>query len=105
MEITRGRVPTAKRLCIYGPEGIGKSTLFKILLGVLEPEEGNIYIDADRTYSSDIKTRGLFSYVPQGNMLFSGTIKENIAFVNSNASEQEIENAGKLACAYDFIRD
>ena len=90
-------------IAITGISGIGKSTLFKIMLGVLEPEEGTVYIDADRQYYSDIKTRKLFSYVPQGNMLFSGTIRENIAFVRSDATDEEIMNAAHLACADEFI--
>ncbi len=90
-------------IAITGISGIGKSTLFKIMLGVLEPEEGAVYIDADRTYSSDIKTRKLFSYVPQGNMLFSGTIRENIAFIKTDATDEQIMNAARLACADSFI--
>jgi ATP-binding cassette subfamily B protein len=75
------------------------------MLGVLEPEEGTVYIDADKTYYSDMKTRKLFSYVPQGNMLFSGTIRENISFIKSDATDEEIMNAAKLACADEFINE
>ena len=92
-------------IAITGISGIGKSTLFKVMLGVLEPEQGTVYIDADRTYYSDIKTRKLFSYVPQGNMLFSGTIRDNIAFVNQDADEQQIMRAARLACAESFIKE
>ncbi|MBO4338330.1 MAG: ABC transporter ATP-binding protein [Clostridia bacterium] len=92
-------------IAITGISGIGKSTLFKIMLGVLEPEEGCVYIDADKAYYSDIKTRRLFSYVPQGNMLFSGTIRDNIAFVKSDATDEEIMNAAHLACADEFINE
>lgn len=92
-------------IAITGISGIGKSTLFKIMLGVLEPEEGNVYIDADRQYYSDIKTRKLFSYVPQGNMLFSGTIRDNIAFVKTDATDEEIMRAAELACADSFINE
>lgn len=92
-------------VAITGISGIGKSTLFKIMLGVLEPETGTVYIDADKTYYSDIKTRKLFSYVPQGNMLFSGTIRDNIAFVRTDATDEQIMNAARLACADAFINE
>jgi ATP-binding cassette subfamily B protein len=92
-------------VAITGISGIGKSTLFKVMLGVLEPEQGEVRIDADREYYSDIKTRKLFSYVPQGNMLFSGTIRENIAFIKTDATDEEIIGAARLACAEDFIRE
>ena len=92
-------------IAITGISGIGKSTLFKIMLGVLEPEDGAVYIDADKTYYSDIKTRKLFSYVPQGNMLFSGTIRENIAFIKPEATDEQILAAARLSCAEDFIKE
>ena len=90
---------------ITGISGIGKSTLFKLMLGVLEPTEGEIWLEADKKYYSDIKTRKMFSYVPQGNMLFSGTIRENIAFIKTDASDEEIMKAAETACADSFINE
>lgn len=93
-------------IAIEGISGIGKSTLMKLLLSVYKPISGEIYIDtgADR-YIVDKSLRKLFSYVPQGNFLLSGTLRENIAFVAPGATDDEIMEAAKVACAYDFIKE
>lgn len=93
-------------IAIEGISGIGKSTLMKLLLSVYKPLSGEIYIDAgaDR-YIVDKSLRKLFSYVPQGNFLLSGTLRENIAFVAPGATDDEIMKAAKVACAYDFIKE
>lgn len=89
---------------ISGISGIGKSTLFKLLLGVLTPDGGEITVTADgRTYSADKNTRGLFAYVPQGNLLFSGTVRDNIRFIKENATDEEVLRAAEIACADTFI--
>ena len=91
---------------IEGISGIGKSTLFKLLLSVYKPNEGDIYIDAeDGRYVVDKSMRKLFSYVPQGNFLMSGTLRENIAFVAPDATEEEIMEAARIACADEFISE
>ena len=89
---------------IAGASGVGKSTLMKLMLGVYQPDKGNIYVngtDGDLTLSAG--TRSLFSYVPQGNMLFSGTLKDNVTFVNTDASDQEIERALVISDAKGFV--
>lgn len=91
---------------IKGISGIGKSTLMKMLLGVFKPQEGSIDIclnDGEKIQASP-DTRALFSYVPQGNYLFSGTIRENIMLINSNATEQEVDKVLELCQIDDFIR-
>lgn len=91
---------------ISGISGIGKSTLFKLLVGVVPPDSGRIYIKCgDNEYGIDKYMRGLFAYVPQGNMLFSGTIRDNIRFVNSSAGEAEIMRAAEISCADKFINE
>lgn len=91
---------------ITGISGIGKSTLLKLLLGVIYPESGEIKIKtSSETRIVDKTTRGLFSYVPQGNLLLSGTLRENITFMSPGKTEEEIENAIRLSCADEFIRD
>lgn len=91
---------------ISGISGIGKSTLFKLLLGVLTPDGGEISVTAGgRTYSADKNTRGLFAYVPQGNLLFSGTVRDNIRFIKEDATEEEVLRAAKIACADTFIEE
>ena len=91
---------------ISGISGIGKSTLFKLLLGVLTPDGGEIRVTAGgRTYPADKNTRGLFAYVPQGNLLFSGTVRDNIRFIKEDATEEEVLRAAKIACADTFIEE
>lgn len=90
---------------LAGISGIGKSTLTKLLLDVISPDKGEIYLklsDGEKVYI-DKNIRSLFSYVPQGNFLLSGTIRDNIAFVSSEPDEQKIIDSAKIACAYDFI--
>ncbi len=89
---------------ITGISGIGKSTLTKLLLDVFPVDDGEIYLslsDGSRV-EVDRNIRSMFAYVPQGNFLLSGTIRDNISFVRSEASEEEIFAAAKVACA-DFI--
>ncbi|MCM1115541.1 MAG: ABC transporter ATP-binding protein/permease [Clostridium sp.] len=91
-------------VAIMGISGIGKSTLLKLLLGVFSLQEGDITLN---TVNGDIPvdkyTRKLFSYVPQGNMLISGTIKDNLTFVNDNVTQEEIERAIDISCSRQFI--
>ena len=89
---------------IEGRSGVGKSTLMKLMLGVYEVNGGCISIQTnDSNLALDNGTRTLFAYVPQGNMLFSGTLKENVTFIKQNATEQEIERALKISCADEFV--
>ncbi|MDD6728821.1 MAG: ABC transporter ATP-binding protein [Eubacteriales bacterium] len=91
-------------VAIMGISGIGKSTLLKLLLGVFKVNDGKIcFKTADGEIPVDKNTRRLFSYVPQGNMLISGTIRDNLTFINSNATEEEIEQAINISCAKQFI--
>ena len=90
---------------ISGISGIGKSTLLKLLLGVIYPQNGGIYLklESGEKIISGKHTRALFSYVPQGNLLLSGTIRESIAMVCPDASDDKIMDALKIACAAEFI--
>ncbi|MCQ2449847.1 MAG: ABC transporter ATP-binding protein/permease, partial [Clostridia bacterium] len=94
-------IPRGEITAITGESGCGKSTLFKIVLGLYEPAGGSITVNDDIPVSS--ATRGLFAYVPQGNMILSGTIRENITMCNSEVSEERIIEAAKAAAIYDFI--
>ncbi len=89
-----------------GISGIGKSTLLKLLLGVFNIESGSIYLKMNdgTKLVIDRNLRSLFSYVPQGNFLLSGTLRENITFINDTATDEEIWKAIDFACA-GFIRD
>ena len=91
-------------VAIMGISGIGKSTLLKLLLGVFNVNSGSIYLNTDNSkIFIDKNTRKLFSYVPQGNMLISGTIKDNITFINPSATDDEIAKAIEISCAKQFI--
>ena len=92
-------------VAIRGISGIGKSTLMKMLLGVFKPQQGTIDIclENGKIIQASPDTRCMFSYVPQGNYLFSGTIRENILMINPNASDEEVSQALKLSEIEDFI--
>ena len=91
-------------VAIMGISGIGKSTLLKLLLGVFNTQGGEILLKtSDGDIPIDKNTRRLFSYVPQGNMVISGTIRDNLTFINDNATDEEIEKAVRISCAKQFI--
>lgn len=93
-------------IAIMGISGIGKSTLLKLLLGVFKVSRGNIELELDdEKIEVDNKTRKMFSYVPQGNFLLSGTIRENITFINDDVTDEEIEEAIRISCADAFISE
>ena len=99
-------LPRGEFAVLSGISGIGKSTLFKLLLGVLKPDAGKVEIEtAAGALSADKTTRALFSYVPQGNLLFSGTVRENLCFVKADATEEEIDRAVRVSCADEFLRE
>lgn len=94
-------------VAIEGISGIGKSTLLKLLLGVYEISGGNIFIQLNNLTKIPINcdSRKLFSYVPQGNYLFSGTIYENITLLQPDADLNQIESVLQLCCADGFINE
>ena len=92
-------------ISITGPSGEGKTTMMRIMLGLVHPTEGSAFItgDSGRKYPLSAATRKIFGYVPQGNHIFTGTIAENLRISNPDATEEEMLEALKIACAYDFI--
>lgn len=93
-------------VAIMGISGIGKSTLLKLLLGVFRIDSGSITLDVgDETIPVDCHTRKMFSYVPQGNFLLSGSIRDNLTFINSDVTDEEIKEAVRISCADQFIYD
>ena len=86
---------------ITGESGSGKSTLFKLILGLYEPQSGSITVNGE--IPLDASLRGLFAYVPQGNMVLSGTVRENITMNNRTVNDEQIERAARAAEIYDYI--
>ncbi len=91
------------RTAIVGPTGVGKSTLIRILLSLLKPQSGTLDIYTDCTCCSlNADTRCNLVYVPQGNSLFSGTIRDNLLMGNPDADIEQMHAALKTAAA-DFV--
>lgn len=92
-------------IAIIGGSGIGKTTFFRLLLGLLEPTEGEITFKGNNneTIKAGPSTRELIAYVPQGNTIISGTVAENLRLIKKDATDEEIITALKLSCAYDFV--
>lgn len=94
-------------VALVGPSGEGKTTMLRLLLSLLTVKNGDAYIyggdDCENRLSLTPATRQLFSYVPQGNTMFSGTIAENMRNVKEDATDDEIINALKLAQAWHFV--
>ncbi|MBQ8830098.1 MAG: ABC transporter ATP-binding protein [Oscillospiraceae bacterium] len=91
------------QIAITGPSGEGKTTLLRILLGLVDPVEGKAELAGKNRYTVSAGTRGAFAYVPQGNSIFTGTVAQNLRIVKPDASDEEIEAALKTACAWEFV--
>lgn len=92
-------------VALVGPSGEGKTTMIRLILGLVRPEEGRAYIQASNGQQVEMnaETRHLFAYVPQGNTILSGTLAENMRMVKEDATDEEIIEAMKIACAWDFV--
>ena len=92
------------RTAIVGPTGVGKSTMIRLLMALLKPREGQIslYTSSDTGVPVSPATRVNLVYVPQGNSLFSGTVRDNLLMGNPEATQQQLENALHTAAA-DFV--
>lgn len=104
-ENTNFEVQKGEIVAIYGESGIGKSTLLKLILGIIEKQSGDIYFSLENNKSQDINnnTRGMFTYVPQGKFVLTGTIRENITFVNKDISEEDLNEALEVSNCKKFI--
>ena len=93
-------------VALTGISGAGKTSLFLLLLGIYKPTAGQIVFRTDgRDFAASRGTRGLFAYVPQGNTLLSGTLRDNLTMFTDRASEEEIAQAVKAACIDDLVAD
>ncbi|WP_295617098.1 ABC transporter ATP-binding protein [uncultured Intestinimonas sp.] len=94
-------------VALIGASGGGKTTLLRVLLGLVAPQSGTCTLSAEGEEPVPVSTatRPLFSYVPQEKAIFSGTIAESMRLLAPTASDEEIEEALRAACAYDFVRE
>ena len=87
-----------------GPSGGGKTTLLRLLLGLVKPQSGKATLSAKgKTTEISSATRRIFTYVPQEKAMFSGTVAEMLRLFSPEATDEEINAALKAACAYDFV--
>lgn len=92
------------RTAIVGPTGVGKSTLIRLMLALLSPQKGSVSVYSAVSYPASPSTRCNLVYVPQGNTLFSGTVRENLLMGNPEATEEQLRSALHTAAA-DFVLD
>src|SRR5699024_10008123 len=93
-----------EQLAVIGATGAGKTSLFQLIPRLYEPDEGVIYLDDRPLVSYDLRIlRNSVGYVPQSPLLFTGTIKENIAFGKEDAEENEVIQAAKDAQIHNYI--
>ena len=106
-------------VALVGPSGEGKTTMIRLILGLVRPGGGDVWICAGHAegdaagadnpnqtiekVEANAESRHLFAYVPQGNTIISGTIADNLRMVREEATDEEIEEALKTACAWDFV--
>ena len=94
-------------VALVGPSGEGKTTMLRLILSLLTPQAGAFHVCAGTQQEHNLElspsTRKLFSYVPQGNTMFSGTIADNMRNVKPDATDEEIIEAMKQSCAWDFV--
>ena len=99
------RAENGQIVALVGPSGEGKSTLIRLMLGLISPDSGEGYLeDAQGSrYPLGADTRHLFAYVPQGNTVLAGTIADNLRLVNHDVTEGQMIEALKDACAWEFV--
>lgn len=100
-------------IALVGPSGEGKTTMIRLILSLMQSQGGEAVLysgcsefqkETSDTIPLTPASRKLFSYVPQGNTMFSGTIAENMRNVKPDADDTEIIEALKLACAWEFVK-
>ncbi|WP_226545064.1 ABC transporter ATP-binding protein [Bacillus thuringiensis] len=99
------QIPINSMTAIVGHSGAGKSTLIDVLMGLIQPEKGQVLIDGiPLTTNNLLSLRRAISYVPQDPFLFNASIRENLLMIEPNASEEQIWDALEFAAASEFVR-
>ena len=99
------RASPGEIVALVGPSGEGKTTMIRLMLGLIRPDSGVSFLRTrdGSEVEMNADSRFLFSYVPQGNTVLSGTIADNLRMVREDATDEEIIEALKIACAWDFV--
>lgn len=93
-------------IALVGPSGEGKTTMLRLLLGLVSNQRGDMWaVSGGERMRISPATRKLFAYVPQGNTMMSGTIRDNLRLLNSDASEKEMREVLETVCADDFVKE
>lgn len=99
-------IDSGETIAFVGPSGEGKTTMIRLILSLINPTKGNLFIsENDLIKDMNRNFRNLISYVPQGNTLFSGTIRSNLLYGKPDATDDEIKEALTNACAIDFVNE
>lgn len=99
------RADPGEIVALIGPSGQGKTTTLNLILGLYHPLKGAITVGnpGGNALKASSSTRCMFSYIPQGNTMFSGTIADNMRMVKPDASDGEIRSSLEAACAWEFV--
>ena len=99
-------IKSGETLAFVGPSGEGKTTMIRLILSLINPTKGNVLLSEDDLVKDMNRNfRNLISYVPQGNTLFSGSIRSNLLYGKPDATDDEIITALTSACAIDFVNE
>ena len=91
-------------VALTGPSGEGKTTMLRLLQGLIAPREGKAELCCgERRYALSAATRCAFAYVPQGNSMFAGTIRDNLRLTAPEADDEALWAALRAACADEFV--
>lgn len=98
-------VNPGETIALVGPSGEGKTTILRLVLGLVEPDSGVMTMStvSGEKISVSESTRRFCSYVPQENVVFSGSIADNLRIVNPEATDEELETALRTAEAWSFV--
>ncbi len=103
------RINKGEYIALMGPSGCGKSTILKVLLSLYKLEKGQLYMETNKKCNIELtaKYRKLFAYVPQGNALMSGNLREVVTFADASGmrNEEDIWRALTIACADVFVKE
>jgi ATP-binding cassette subfamily B protein len=100
------QIEPGETVALVGETGAGKSTVMKLLARFYDPDEGSVRIDGTDIRSLDLNSfRHQLGYVPQEAFLFSGTIRDNIAYGRPQATDAEVEAAARAVGAHDFVAE